>query len=98
MGKMGKYCKAYPATQLRQFPKWVEKVPPLRVTKGAQDSGNGASDEEEYYYLHDNYIVTAGVFQDESIAFSEVTEEWIEFCKNSLNFRIPSRTQEGALN
>ena len=31
-----------------------------------------------------NFTVTDGIFIDENIIFSDVTPEWIEFCRNVL--------------
>jgi hypothetical protein len=100
MAKLGCYCKAYGADDLRRFPGWEEKAPPLTVMVDpeppAESSANGDSpdskaqkEEYSYYYLQENYIVTAGIYLDENVAFDSITEEWKDFCKNQLNFEIP---------
>ncbi|MDX6269414.1 MAG: hypothetical protein QOD28_637 [Acidobacteriota bacterium] len=84
MPEMAKYSKAYVAEQFRQYPGWSEQTPPATVT--AEDEETAASETVEYYFLHDDYVVTASVFRDESIAFDAVTDEWKKFCHESLNF------------
>jgi len=44
---------------------------------------------EQYYFLHDNFVVTMGIYQDENVVFDEVTAEWKEYCQASLKFVIP---------
>jgi len=75
MGKMGKYCKAYPIARFREYERWTEKTD--NIKRG-------------HLYLQENYIVTQGVFMDEDIVFDDVTPEWIDFCKNALKFETPN--------
>ncbi len=99
MAKMSHYCKAYPVEALRAFPDWNEKVPPLHLkiepeenTQGeveAVSSSEAEPTELDYYYIHDDYRVTAGIFNDENVAFDNVTDEWKEFCKNVFNLELP---------
>lgn len=88
MAEMSRYCKAYLAQELRQFPDWNEQVPPLVVQ--AEDQ----AEETAYFYLHDNYVVTAGLYRDENIAFGRVTEEWRSFCSEVLEFVVPDTVQD----
>jgi hypothetical protein len=84
MAQMSRYCKAYPAQELRRFPEWHEQLPPLVVRpEGA------AAEETAYFYLHDNYVVTAGLYRDENIAFDRVTDAWTSFCSRVLDFVVP---------
>lgn len=89
MAVMGRYCKAYPAGQLRVFPGWTEKTPPARVSKAKRDgepASSDGSDELEFYYIQQNYTVTAGIFRDEQITFDNVTDDWKKFCHEKLQF------------
>jgi len=43
----------------------------------------------EYFYVQDDYTVTASIFLGEKVAFQDVTEEWKEFCRNRLQFEVP---------
>jgi len=100
MPTMSSYCKAYPAPRLREFPHWQEKVAPLSVTAaGATPAGDPVAESadsatEEYYYLHDNYTVTAGVFVDQDVAFDAITDDWKRFCADRLEFEVPAEVRE----
>ena len=84
MGKMARYCKAYPANRFRQFAGWSEQ----RHTAAQADDGS-LSIDEEYFFLNENLIVTEGVFMDEDIVFDQVSPQWEEFCRKELDFQIP---------
>jgi hypothetical protein len=89
MALMGRYCKAYPADSFRQYSAWTE-APFTPDPADAEPVEEGATEEVgEYYFLQENYVVTAGIFQDEQVVFSTVTPEWIEFCTQTLEFKVP---------
>lgn len=79
MAKMSQYCKAYPLSRVREFAAWKEKTPIEETSDGTQ----------KYIYLHNNFVVTAGVFVDEDVLFDSVTPGWIEFCTLNLAFSVP---------
>jgi hypothetical protein len=93
MGKMGKYCKAYPITRFREYAGWKEKTENLKKEKkiinGKEVEVERQLTEKDHLYLQENYFVTDGIFIDEHIIFDEVTPEWIDFCKNTLKFEVP---------
>ena len=87
---LGKYCKAYPLYQLRQFSGWSERA---QAAKRIRREVDGEIVEEPrmltddvYVYVQRNFTVTDGVFIDENIIFDDVTSEWIEFCRTVLEF------------
>jgi hypothetical protein len=95
MSKMGRYCKAYPTTMLNEFGGWAENYhEPSKEEQGVSaDESNGdgpASSENDYLFLQENFTVTKGIFLDEDVVFDKVTPEWKDFCKNTLNFEVPS--------
>lgn len=85
---LGKYCRAYPLSQLRQFAGWAEKAENARRIVKEFDGETVEVAREltdaDYVYLHANFTVTDGIFIDENIIFSDVTPEWIEFCRSVL--------------
>jgi hypothetical protein len=89
MSIIGKYCKSYKLSQLRQFPNWVEKAENARIVRKEVDGeiieNPRKLTDDDYLYLHENFTVTDGIFIDENIIFSDVTPEWIEFCRNVLS-------------
>lgn len=92
MARMGKYCKAYPMERFREYSKWTENpaAPGANTTEQAGGEGN------KYFFLHDTYIVTRGVYVDEMIVFDSVTEDWIAFCREKLQFEVPEFVTAGA--
>jgi hypothetical protein len=99
MAILGKYCRAYPLSQLRQFPGWVEKSENARTIRREV---NGETVEEartltdaDYVYVQRNFTVTDGIFIDENIIFNDVTAEWIEYCRNVLGVDHPAGENHG---
>jgi hypothetical protein len=91
MGRMGKYCKAYPVQRLREFNGWIEKssTPEEKSADGTEMLATRALTENDYLYLQENFSVTDGIFIDENVIFDEATPEWIEFCQRTLKFEVP---------
>lgn len=81
MSKMGRYCKAYPIAKLHEFGDWS------KYYRGPEKAVNS---DEDFLFLQENFTVTKGIFQDEEIVFDNVTSEWEDFCKNTLNFEVPA--------
>jgi hypothetical protein len=88
---LGKYCKAYPLHQLRQFPGWIERPENARTIRKEIDGETVEQIREltdaDYVYLHRDFTVTDGIFIDENIIFSDVTREWIEYCCSVLGLK-----------
>ncbi len=77
---MRKYCKAYYLKDLRQFGQWTEK----------RDENEPELSDESIVYLWDDFIVVRSpVIPDKGLVFDDVTPEWQQFCKGTLNFEIP---------
>ena len=91
MTLLGKYCKAFPLGRLRQFSGWTEKPENAKTIRREVD-GEIVEDAREltdvdYVYVQRNFTVTDGIFIDENIIFSDVTPEWIEYCRNELRLQ-----------
>lgn len=88
MSTLGKYCRAYPLSQLRRFPGWIERTDEARRVRKEID-GEIVEEartltDEDYVYLQLDYTVTDGIFVNENVIFDDVTPEWIEFCQSVL--------------
>lgn len=94
MATMGKYCKAYPIQQLRQFNKWTENQENTRKETqeidGKEVEQNRVLTDDDFLYLQENYVVTDGIYKDENIIFNTVNPEWKDFCTHTLLFEIPN--------
>ena len=88
MSTLGKYCRAYPLSQLRKFPGWIERTEEARRIRKEIDGEiveqTRTLTDEDYVYLQLDYTVTDGIFVNENVIFNEVTPEWIEFCQQVL--------------
>jgi len=91
MTTLGKNCKAYPLSLLRQFSGWTEKSENARKVrkevKGETIEVPRDLTDEDYVYLQMNFTVTDGIFIDENIIFDEVTPQWIEFCSDVVGYQ-----------
>jgi hypothetical protein len=91
--EMGSYCKAYLAQQFRAYPGWSENQANVRKDKKEVDGKEieVAHDiaDDSILYLQENYVVTDDIFKDEYIIFDHVTDEWKQFCHETLQFEVP---------
>ena len=93
MAEMGKYCKAYLAQQFRAYPGWQENAANVRKDKkeveGKEVEVERTLTDDSVLYLQETYIVTDGIFKDLNIIFDQVTDEWKQYCHETLGFEIP---------
>ena len=91
---LGRYSKSYPLGQLRHFSGWTERPENARRIRKEIDGEiveeTRILTDEDYVYVHRNFTVTDGIFIDENIIFSDVTPDWIEFCKTVLGLGNPT--------
>ena len=90
MTLLGKYCRAYQLSRLREFPRWIEKAENTRRV-GTEVNGETVEvprelTDADYVYLQSNFTVTDGIFIDENIIFDAVSPEWIDFCRDILGY------------
>ena len=94
MATIGKYCKSYKLSRLRQFPHWAEKAENARTIRTEVDGETveiaRELTDDDYVYLHGDFTVTDGIFIDENVIFKEVTPEWIKFCREVLGHSRPA--------
>ena len=89
MSQMSKYCKAFSVERFKEFAGWPEAI----VTSSTPEvnSEKAGSDRAcSYFFVHDDYRVTKGIYLDEDIVLKNATTEWIAFCKDKLQFEVPS--------
>jgi hypothetical protein len=91
--EMSNYCAAYEARNFRKFPNWTENAANVRKEKqevgGKEVEVERQLDDDSILYLHDSYIVTDGIYNDENVIFDNVTDEWKSFCHETLGFEVP---------
>lgn len=90
---MGKYCKAYLLKDMRKFSQWNKYANEIEIEKKIVDDKEIEVEknltEDDILYIHDNYVVTRGIFGEANIVFDYLTSEWKDFCIKNLNFEIP---------
>lgn len=72
------YCKAYPLSNLMQFPALAEKL-----------DSSAASADEEILFIHQDYSVTKSMWHGEDVVFDGDAPQWREFCETTLGFKVP---------
>lgn len=91
--EMSNYCAAYEARNFRKFPGWTENAANVRKEKqevdGKEVEVERKLDDDSILYLHESYIVTDDIYNDENVIFDNVTDEWKRFCHETLNFEVP---------
>lgn len=94
--QMGRYCKAYPVTRFREYPKWKEHTANLRPPDDSPSSTTTPRTlgEDDFYFLQENYTVTDDIFLDQYVVFDDVTPEWVAFCTHVLEFEVPPELAE----
>ncbi len=95
---MRRFCKAYLVKEFKKYPGWKINTNNLRkisqMKNGREEKVPRPISDNDILYLHDNWVVTDGIWPDEYIVFQEITSEWKKFCQEVLKFRVPSQSQD----
>ncbi|MDB9527408.1 hypothetical protein PN498_15525 [Oscillatoria sp. CS-180] len=96
MANLGRYCKAYPVKMLRKYASWIEKsenLNPNRVAVENVEKSSSLADlklkDDDFLYLQQDHTVTDGIYLNEYVIFQDVTNDWLTFCKQILEFEVP---------
>ncbi|HEU4509393.1 MAG TPA: ankyrin repeat domain-containing protein [Pyrinomonadaceae bacterium] len=78
------YARAYLLGELRKFSDWSEE------TVHADENGNSRElSDDDVVFLQQDFTVTELIWPGENVIFDRVTPEWIEFCTQELQFKVP---------
>ena len=87
------YQCAYRLWQFRMYPFWDESA-----YKGGTGSEKGPLTDDSVVYLNDNYVVNKCSYYNKALNLiwgeDKVTPDFIEFCKEELQFDPPEWTQQ----
>jgi hypothetical protein len=72
MANPGRYCKAYTMKQLRAYPQWGDLAADMK--------------DDDVVFLQEDHSVTKSIFVDEEVLRSDMSPEWIAFCRDQLAF------------
>lgn len=77
------YARAYLLGDLRKFSDWQESVP-------ASENGNSRElSDDDVVFLQQDFTVTELIWPGENVIFNRTTPEWIDFCTQELQFKVP---------
>src|SRR5690242_8284749 len=84
------YARAYLLRQLRQFSDWHEERINWKETANANENGNSRElSDEDVVFLQEDFTVTELIWPGENVIFDRPTPEWIDFCTQELQFKVP---------
>lgn len=93
MTEMGRYCKAYLASDLKKYPGWDPDLDQLRQPEaekpGEEPEKRTELGDDDIVYLQEDLVVTDDIYRDEHVLFRDPSEEWRKFCEETLEFQIP---------
>lgn len=93
MAEMGRYCKAYLASDVKKYPGWDPDLENLRQPEaekpGDEPEERKELQDDDIVYLQEDLVVTDGIFKDENVLFEDDSEPWKTFCEETLEFEIP---------
>ncbi len=82
----GNYARAYLLGDLRKFSDWHEE----KETVSANENGNSHElSDDDVVFLQEDFTVTELIWPGENVIFNQTTPEWIEFCTQELQFKVP---------
>jgi hypothetical protein len=88
MRKLGRYCRAYPLSKLRQFGRWHELAENARMeecmVEGKTVLRPRTLTDSSYVFLQEDYTVTDGLFLGEHVIFEDQSSQWEQFCRETL--------------
>jgi hypothetical protein len=84
------YARAYVLAELRKFGDWREEKINWKETAPAEENGSsGALSDDDVVFLHEDFTVTQLIWPGENVIFNSSTPEWVEFCTQELQFKVP---------
>lgn len=84
------YAKAYLLADLRRFSGWREEKINWKETIPVEENGSSRKlSDNDVVFLHEDFTVTQLMWAGENVIFNQTTPEWLEFCKQDLQFRVP---------
>src|SRR5262249_20077008 len=84
------YARAYLLRELRKFSGWREEKINWKESIPAAENGNSHElTDDDVVFLQEDFTVTELIWPGENVIFNRTTPEWIEFCTQELQFKVP---------
>ena len=84
------YARAYLLGELRKFSDWQEEKINWKETVPADENGNSPElSDDNVVFLQQDFTVTELIWPGENVIFNRITPEWVDFCTQELQFKVP---------
>ena len=84
------YARAYLLGDLRKFSDWHEEKINWKDIDRSDENGNSHElSDDDVVFLQEDFTVTQLIWPGENVIFNRTTPEWIDFCTQELQFKVP---------
>jgi uncharacterized protein len=84
------YARAYLLGELRKFSDWREEKLNWKETIPADENGKSSElSDDDVVFLQQDFTVTELIWSGENVIFNRSTPEWVNFCTQELQFKVP---------
>ena len=84
------YARAYLLGELRKFSDWREEKINWKETIPADENGKSRElSEDDVVFVQEDFTVTQLIWPGENVIFNRTTPEWVDFCTQELQFKVP---------
>ncbi len=84
------YARAYLLGDLRKFSDWREEKINWKEIDRADENGNSREfSDDDVVFVQEDFTVTQLIWPGENVIFNRITQEWIDFCTQELQFKVP---------
>jgi hypothetical protein len=79
------YARAYLLGELRKFSDWREE----KINCADENGNSHQLSDDNVVFLQQDFTVTELIWPGENVIFNRTTPEWIDFCTQELQFKVP---------
>jgi ankyrin repeat protein len=79
------YARAYLLGELRKFSDWRE----AKINRADENGNSHQLSDDDVVFLQQDFTVTELIWPGENVIFNRTTPEWIDFCTQELQFKVP---------
>lgn len=79
------YARAYLLGHLRKFADWREE----KINRADENGNAHQLSDDDVVFVQQDFTVTELIWPGENVIFNRTTPEWIAFCTQELQFKVP---------
>lgn len=84
------YARGYLLGELRKFSDWREEKINWKESIPADENGKSRElSDDDVVFLQQDFSVTELIWAGENVIFNRSTPEWVDFCTQELQFKVP---------